>query len=154
MYNLKRINGTFKGIIGECLFKTTKKWAVLPKHISIQKYLSLYGNYLKREQIEFLQTHWYSIDSIEILFEQGRKIVTLYEIKTKNKYATELWYKPKMTLATHELYNTAKTIGFIVQIATVTLYENWEYTVTYTEFDEKYYCIDKPKKYDNHTGAL
>ncbi len=148
MYNLKKVNGTFKGLIGECLFKMTKHWAVIPKFTSINKYFSTTGTYLTREQIEFLKTHWYSIDAVELRFEQGKKVLTLYEVKTKNKYTTELWYKPKMTLSTHEIYNKAKLLGFTVQLATVTLHDNWDYDVTTTEFDQKYYCIDVLKRYD------
>ncbi len=145
MYNLKEFYGSFKGIIGEYMFKLTNKRVVLTRFFNKPKYFLIFGKYLTREQNDFLRKNWYSIDAIELF---GRNPI-LYEVKTKNKYSTFLPFKPKMTQAAHEIYNHAKELGFIVKIALVELKDNWEYDVSILEFDKKYYCIDKPKTYDS-----
>ncbi len=145
MYNLKSYNGSFKGIIGEYMFKLTSKNAVLIRFFGKQKYFTIFGKYLTHAQQEFLKENWYSIDAIEI--SHGKPI--LYEVKTKNRYKMPLHFKPKMTPATHDIYIAAKSLGFIVKIALVELIENWDYEVTILDFDIRYYCIDKPKVYDN-----
>ncbi|MBI4919546.1 hypothetical protein HY837_06450 [archaeon] len=148
MYNLRKINGSFKGTIGECMFKMTRKWAILPRFFSKQKYFTIYRRHLTESQLNFIKDNWYSIDAIEVIFEKRKKEVILYEVKTKNKYAVDLAFMPKMTLSTHQVYNKAKELGFIVKLAIVELHENWEYTINLMDFSEEKYCIDTPKKYD------
>ncbi len=148
MYNLKEGKGTFKGTIGECMFKLTNDKVVITKFFNKSKYFFIFGKYLNEKQSQFLQENWYSIDAIEILFIEGKPQAFLYEIKTRNKYARELSYKPKMTEASHALYNSSKEYGFIPKLVTVWLHDNWEYSIEIKDFHENLYCIDKPKKYD------
>ncbi len=54
-----------------------------------------------------------------------------------------------MTLATHKLYLEAIALGFIVKIAEVTLFSDWNYDIKLINLEKYNYCIDKPKKYDN-----
>jgi hypothetical protein len=124
--------------------------AVLPKFFNKTKYFIIFGKYFSPHQIDFMRRNWYSIDAIEISFVNGSKEIILYEIKTKNEYNQKLFFKPKMTLATHHLYNEAKKIGLQVKLATVHFYTNWDYEVTLSEFTESNYCVDKPKLYDKH----
>ena len=148
MFNLKRGGGSFKRIIGECMFKLTNERVVITKFFRKDKYFPIFGKHFTPEQKEFLQNNWYSIDAIDILFSNGQKEVILYEVKTRNKYNKELYFKPKMTLETHNLYNSAKSLNFSVKIVTVWLYDNWEYDLEIKDFDEKDYYIDTPKLYD------
>jgi len=149
MYKLRELNGSYKGLAGECMFKLTRKWAVLPKFFNKNRYFLIFGKHLDGQQSEFIRLNWYSIDSIEISFKGGIKEITLFEIKTKNVYSKELFYKPKMTFAVHNLFNTAKSIGFNVKLALVKFYDNWDYDVEMLDFNECNYCIDKPKQYDS-----
>lgn len=148
MYNLKTCNGTFKGMIGECLFKLTRRYLVITKFFNKSKYTLIFGHNFTTKQKEFLEKYWFSIDGIEICWIDGNKKAFLYEIKTRNKYPKDLHFKPKMTYQTHKMYQEARLHGFFPKIATVWLHDKWEYNVEITEFDEKYYCIDKPKMYD------
>ncbi len=148
MYNLKKGSGTFKGLIGESMFKLTRKSAFLVRFHSKKTFLEKYQGILSLEQKLFLNKNWYSLDSIEVV---GNKIL-LYEIKTRNKYHTPLYFKPKMTLETHYLYNEAKKLGFLTKMATVWLFDDWNYDVEINDLEENSYCIDKPKLYDKIRG--
>ena len=146
MFNLKRYNGTFKGVIGECLFKNTNDNVIITKFFNKNKFFSKFDNIIGKEKRDFLFNNWFSIDAVE--FDKSSMKIVLYEIKTRNKYNKELHFKPKMTLATHKIYTEALRIGFIVKIATVWLCDNWDYNVVLSDFDDSQYCIDKPKKWD------
>ncbi|MEK6900400.1 MAG: hypothetical protein AABX05_04725 [Nanoarchaeota archaeon] len=148
MYDLKEAKGTFKGTIGECMFKLTNERVVITKFFNQNKYFFVFGKYFNEKQLKFLQENWYSLDAIEINFAQGKQQIFLYEIKTRNKYRRELGYKPKMTEASHILYNQSRDYGFIPKLVTVWLYDNWNYDLNIEDFHEELYCIDKPKKYD------
>jgi len=149
---MKRCGGSFKGLIGECMLKLTRNDLVITKFFNKQKYLSVFDNYLSDKQKQFLLENWYSVDGIELQFDSGYKQIILFEIKTRNRYYPDKKFKPKMTLRTHEIYNKSREFGFMPVIATVWLEENWNFDIELTEFDEKYYCIDKPKPYDSARG--
>lgn len=148
MYNLKEGKGTFKGTIGECMFKLTNDKVVITKFFNKDKYFFIFGKYFDSNQLQFLKENWYSIDAIEIMFLEGKTQFLLYEIKTRNKYAKKLSYKPKMTEASHILYSSFRDYGFIPKLVTVWLHDNWEYIIEIENLHEGLYCIDKPKKYD------
>ncbi len=148
MYNLKGCKGTFKGIIGECMFKLTRNWAVLPLFFKFSKYRERFYKYYSVDQIDFLRKYWHSIDAIEIKFLFGKPIPYLYEIKTKNSYRKHIGFKPKMTMSTEEVYSDAKKLGFVGKIAIVYFQDNWKFEVNIKDFDKKFYCLDKPKLYD------
>lgn len=146
MYNLRENNGTFKGIIGECLFKDTDEKVILTKFFSKTKFRDLFQKQISKEKLDFLINNWHSIDALKL--DKDNKKIILFEVKIRNKYSKELKFKPKMTLSTHELYNHAKEMGFVVKLATIWLFYNWKYDVEITEFNSSNYYIDKPKKYD------
>jgi len=146
MYDLKRCNGTFKGLIGECLFKITRDKAILVRFFSSNKFATIFNKVLEKAQVDFLLENWYSLDAIEYMGDQKKFI--LYEIKTRNHYRKELGFKPKMTKSTRDLYSQARQLGFVVKCATVWLYENWEFNAQIEEYDEKMFYIDKEKQYD------
>ena len=146
MHNLKEAKGTYKGLIGECMFKLTRKYAVINKYWNKRKYFEVFGKHLTQLQIQFINRHWYSLDALEISFNP--KKVTLYEIKTRNIYSTELGFKPKITESTVVIYEKGIAAGLNVKIALVELHSDWNYKVNVVDFNEDNYCIDKPKKYD------
>jgi len=146
MFNLKRCGGSFKGTIGECMFKLTNDKVIVTKFFNKNKFFSIFGNRISKDKHEFLVLNWYSIDGIE--FDNLNRNIILYEIKTKNEYKKKLHFKPKMTLSTHLLYNQAKNLGFVVKLVIVLLYENWDFGIRIEDFDESKYCIDKPKRWD------
>jgi hypothetical protein len=148
MYNLRKIKGTYKGLIGECMFKHTRKKAILPKYFNKEKYKKIFGKYLSSDQLNFIIKNWYSLDCIEITFESGFKKVYLYEIKTKNQYNKRLSYKLKVTESTVRIYENAKKLGFNVKLGIVKFFDDWNFKIEIKEFAKENYCIDKPKKYD------
>lgn len=152
MFNLKKANGTYKGLVGECMFKMSRKYAVINKYWNREKYFLKFAKYLIEKQIEFLIKNWYSLDAIEIMFSEDQKLVVLYEIKTKNAYSKELGFKPKITMSTVNLYKKAESLGFCVKIANVIFLDDWNYEIKMVDFLPGNYCIDKPKRYDKKSS--
>lgn len=149
MYNLKEGKGTYKGLIGECLFKLTRKYLVVTKFFNKNKYFEIFGEKLSIEERNFISQNWFSIDAIEFDYTQNPRKIILFEIKTKNKYSNpKSNWEIKMTLATHNMYNQALKIGFDVKVVIVWLLDNWEYDIEIQNFKDNHYYIDKPKKYD------
>lgn len=148
MYNLKNCGGSFKGLIGECMFKLTDKYLIITRFFNKTKWLTIFGKYLTKEQLHFVEKYWFSIDAIKISFCTGKK-VCLYEIKTRNKYSRpKYFWKQKFTKCTVDLYNDALKKNFEVKIATVWLLDDWNYEIEIQDFKDADYCIDKAKKYD------
>ncbi|MBU4502397.1 MAG: hypothetical protein KKA79_07405 [Nanoarchaeota archaeon] len=144
MYNLKKGKGTFKGNIGECMFKLTKKKLFLTRFHSKYKVLNLISKFLSFEQKSFLKNNWFSLDGIELV---DSKII-IYEIKTKNRYRKRLKYRPKTTSNTLDLYNHAIQLGFIVKIVFVWLEKDWDYSLEFKDFNPSILHCDKSKPYD------
>ncbi len=149
MYNLKKGKGTYKGLIGECMFKLTRRYLVLTQFWNKNKYFDTFGDKLSREQKEFIDKNWYSVDGIEFDYSKRPPKAMLFEIKTMNKKINPKphWIN-KMTLATHKMYNDAIKIRFDVRIVTVLLLDDWNYEIKITDFSKAKYYIDKPRKYD------
>ena len=150
MYNLKNGKGTFKGLIGECMLKLTRRNLILTRFFNRTKFFQLFNRNLTTIHKEFLFKNWYSIDALEWDYTGKSKKLILFEIKTENQKfnVKRSWRRPKMTLATHDMYNHALSLGFDVQVATVKLLDDWNYDIQLSDFSKFNYCIDKPKKYD------
>jgi len=153
MYNLKKCRGTYKGLIGECLFKLTRKYLIITRFFNKSKYFNLFGKKFSKVELDFLDRNWFSIDAIEFDYTKTPRRVVLFEIKTLNNYSDYTFRKsywlPKMTLSTSGIYKEALKKGFEVKVATVWLKDNWDYDVEITDFEKFKYVIDKPKKYDS-----
>ena len=145
MENLKKFYGTYKGLIGEYIFRLTKKSTILTKITDKEKIINYFDEMLNAQQKKFLETYWHSIDALE--FKREKQEIILYEIKTRNYHKVN-HYKPKMTQHTHEVYNKAKKLGFIVKLIYINLHNNWNFEVEELEFDRRYYFIDSPKRFD------
>ena len=158
MYNLKRGGGTYKGIIGECLFKLTRKYLILPKFFNKKKYFGIFGDRFSDRQLEFLDLNWHSIDALEFIYEQGIRKITLFEIKTLNDFYFEklkgINRIPKFTKNTIDMYSSALNNGFDVKVAIVWLKENWDYDVEILDFEECRYFTNDPKKYDKNWATF
>jgi len=152
MYNLKRGKGTYKGLIGECLFKLTRRYLIVTKFFNRDKYFEIFKDKLSEEERGFLYKNWFSIDALEFDYNKNPRKVVLFEIKTLNDFYYQkmngLNRIPKITLNTFNLYNEALKKGFDVKIAIVWLKENWDYNIEITDFNKCKYLIDKSKKYD------
>lgn len=149
MHNLKKCTGTYKGLIGECLFKLTRRYVIVTKFFNKKKYFEIFKDKFSIEEKEFIDRNWFSIDALEFDYSQKPRKIILFEIKTKNKiYNPKYFWPPKMTLATHKMYNEALSKGFDVKIAIVRLLDDWNYDVEIIDFSRDNYYIDKPKKYD------
>lgn len=145
MQNLRKCKGTFKGCIGEFMFNIENTKATLTHFCSKYKFLKLYENKLNIEQKIFLEENWYSIDALEVSNNQ----IILYEIKTKNWYNINLNYKFQITKYSYQMYKEAEKLNFIVKLAIVRLFDNWNFCVNVKNFYDCFLYIDKDKKYDN-----
>ncbi|MFP4119194.1 MAG: hypothetical protein ACLFTH_04020 [Candidatus Woesearchaeota archaeon] len=139
------MNGTFKGTVGELMFKMSDKNIICSRFFSYKKFSYYFYRYFTEEQNKFIKDNWYSFDALKV----RNKELILYEVKTKNIYRKgELSYRPKMTKSTVNMYTSAKKLGFKVMLAFVKLKTDWQYEIELKEFSEENYCIDKAKKYD------
>lgn len=88
MFDLENLGGTFKGIqiIAECMFKLMNNKVIITKFFNKKKYLNVFSKYLNDEQKKFLEDNWYSIDGIEIKFEDQKKKIIFYEVKMKKAF--------------------------------------------------------------------
>ena len=73
MFNLKKGKSNYKGWIGECMFKLTDKSVELTRFFVKQKYLRIFGKYFSKNQKEFLNKYWYSLDAIKISFDKKKE---------------------------------------------------------------------------------
>jgi len=157
MYNLKRGRGSYKGLIGECLFKLTRKYLIVTKFFNKNKYFYIFGDKLSEEEKDFIEKNWFSIDAIELDYTKNPRKVILFEIKTLNDYGENVLRKniwlPKMTLATSDMYKEALKRGFDVKVAIIWLKDNWNYSIELTDFEKANYIIDKPKQYDKNKDS-
>ena len=154
MHNLKEQKGTFKGVIGECMFKMTSRHAFLTRVHPKWKFFTATNKYLTDEQKQFIDKNWYSLDSIEIQFIDNKPEVLLYEVKTQNKlHNRPSWWKPKITQTTAVLYEQAIKIGFCVKLAIVEFQENWNFEVKILDYASDHYSVDRLKKYDKIRNA-
>ncbi|MBU2590115.1 MAG: hypothetical protein KKF52_03475 [Nanoarchaeota archaeon] len=145
MENLKLFYGTYKGLIGEYMFRLTRKFIILTKLTDKDRIINYFNEKLKEEQKIFLETYWHSIDALE--FKRNEQEIILYEVKTKNAYKNKI-FKPKMTLHTHNIYNKAQELGFVVKLILIRLHNNWNFEVEELEFNKEHYQIDSPKRFD------
>lgn len=148
MHNLKAMGGTYKGLIGEYMFKLTRKWAVLNKCWKPDRYLLTFSKYYNTEQINFIRNNWHSLDSLEITYKKGFKENRLYEIKTKNMYRKLMFKKHKITRAALDMYIQAQKMGFSVYLAEVFFLDDWNYHVKIKPFAGDLFFVDEMKKYD------
>ena len=154
MYNLKNCTGTFKGLIGECLFKLTRKNVILPRFFNRNKFISIFDKYLNEEQRKFICDNWYSFDALEVDYSILPRKIIIYEVKTRNYlFAPKSEWKYKMTYYSSQLYKQAQKLGFLVRVVSLWLFTNWNFDYKIYEFDPYFYCIDKPKKYDKKRNS-
>lgn len=126
------------------MFKLTRKNLFLTRFHSKYKVLGLISRFLIPEQLDFLKRNWYSIDGIELINNR----LTVYEIKTRNRYKTPLQYKPKTTSYTLDVYSNATKLGFIVKTVFVWLEDDWNFSLEIKDFNPKMLYEDKSKVYD------
>src|SRR3989344_4219607 len=127
IYDLRRFNGSFKGTIGECMFKITNDKVVITKIFNKWKYFTIFRKYFTTDQEKFLKENWYSIDAIEIDYTRENKRIILYEVKTKNTYANLRKWPHKVTQSTVDIYRKSTEIGFIAKMVTVWFHPDWNY---------------------------
>jgi len=145
-YDVRRFNGTFKGLIAECMFKLTNERCVLTRFFNRNKYAKIFEKYYSQDQINFLMNNWYSIDALEIKFVEKKTQFLLYEIKAKNAYAGK--WPHKMTSSTVEMYKNAIALGFESKLVTVWFHDNWKFDVQIEDIEKANWTIDRPKLYD------
>ncbi|MFA5173982.1 MAG: hypothetical protein WC438_02255 [Candidatus Pacearchaeota archaeon] len=150
MYNLKEGKGTYKGIIGECLFKLTRRYLILTKFFNRVKYLEIFSWFFDEPKITFLKENWYSIDAIELDYKNKKPI--LFEIKTLNDFyyakLNGINRIPLFSQSTIDIYKKALDLGFEIKIAKIWLKKDWNYNVEITDFEDTNYIVSKPRRYD------
>ncbi len=148
MENLKAFYGTYKGMIGECMFRLANEKIILTRFAHKKPIIKKYKKILKKQKARFLKRNWHSIDALE--FQQDK--IILYEIKTKNAFKNR-FSRPKMTLHSQKVYEQAKILGFEVRLVFVILHNNWQYEIRRLAFKKRYYRIDKPKRFDKGSNV-
>lgn len=126
------------------MFALTLRYPLLPIYMSCSKCLWVIGKYLTSAQRFFMMQHWHSFDVVE--YNDGK--LCLYEVKVRNEYQKKKNLKPKMTLASYQMYEEAGKAGFEVKVAFVEFLDNWEYNVEVVDLTADSCYVDKPKKYD------
>lgn len=152
MYNLKKVSGSYKGWIGECLFKVTRKYVILTRFFSKNKYFKIFEDKLTNDEKQFLDKNWFSIDALEFDYTKLPRRLVLYEVKTLNDYFNSklngLNRIPKITLNSYKMYTEALVRGFDVKVVFVWLRNSWNYDIEIFDFNKCKYYVDKPKLYD------
>ncbi len=145
-YNLRKLKGTFKGIIGECMFKLIRKSSFLTWFTRYNEFISYNKQYISQREADFLRRFWHSIDAVEI--KDNRLVI--YEIKTKNYYSAyyEKRFQPEITKASYNAYMLAKKIGIRVWLVKILFFDNWKFSICYKEINRSNCFIDKEKRYD------
>ena len=152
MQNVKSIGGTFKGLIGECLFKVTDDRLTLTRFFGRNKWLELFGERLSESQRNFIFKNWYSLDVVRI--PRPGDQACIYEVKTRNRYKRmEPHWINKFSARTTILYKEATSLGIQVFVTTVWMEDDWNYSIEIKPFSESEYVVDSPKRYDR-TGAI
>jgi hypothetical protein len=147
MYDLQRLNGSFKGTIAECAFKLTNEKVVITKFFNKRKYMDIFGKYFTEEQRVFLEENWFSIDAIEIKFEDRKKHLILYEIKSKNAfYANRKDWPFQITANSYKIYKNSMALGFEPKFAAIWYFKDWKFDVDIRDFESAHLAIDKPDK--------
>lgn len=141
MFCAKRIKRTGKGIMGECMFQSTRKNCFMTRFIPLSFIFRKFGELLSAEQKHFLEENWLSFDAIEF----GKSIV-LYEVKTKNFENKS--YRFCITENTVAILEKAKKLGFDTKIALVFLQDNWMFSVQFTDFNKREFWIHTNNAYD------
>lgn len=123
MIDLKRCNGTYKCLIGQCMFKLSRQNACLTRFWNRHRYVDTFRRYLTKKQIDFLKYNWTLINSIEFISHKP----FLFEIINKQDSCIE---ESKV-----KMYGNAKDLGFKVYVAEVIFLDNWNYEVELKRFD-------------------
>ena len=143
MLNLRRLGGTYKGLIGEIMFVASNTKFILTRFHPKHKYLENMD--VDDGKRRFLDKNWYSIDALSY---DGQQLI---EVKTRNTYSGYLPYKPKASQKSIQMLVLATEIGFVVDVATVWFKENWEFEIEIKPFKSDELHEDSKKRYD---GAL
>ncbi len=134
------------------MFKSTRKWAVTTKLVPRRYYLPQLEGRITKEQIQFLDKYWLSLDCIELTYEKGIPKLILYEVKTKNFIENRpAWWKPCITQSTVNIYREAIKLGMEVKFAFVDLHDNWEYEIRLEPFEVETCHVSVPREYDRES---
>ncbi|MFT4312826.1 MAG: hypothetical protein ACMXYA_00290 [Candidatus Woesearchaeota archaeon] len=130
MYNMKKFGGTFKGLIGECLFKFVQKKVYLSSFHNIKHVLrKIEEEYsFSTEQKTFISRNYSSIDAIEL-----SKKPIIYEIKTRNAQHSNQ-FKINITNNSIKILQDAKKLGFEVRLVEILLHSNWNFDCKISDF--------------------
>ena len=148
MHNLKKQTGTFKGTIGECMFRIVYNKVIINRFFNKQRCLDYYYNYFTKNQLNFLDTYWSSIDAFEV-DEKNKKII-LYEIKIRAAEYKNMDYPMRLSPRIAQIYKKAPELSFETKLAIVWFCNNWEYYIEIINFDDGYYYIDHSQNYKRY----
>lgn len=152
MNNLKKFGGTYKGIVGECMFKLTRKYLILTKFFNKNKYFHIFGSRLSPEEKSFLDLNWFSIDALEFDYSKKPRKIVLFEIKSLNDFfyndLNGINRIPQFSRNSYQMYKKALEKGFDVKVAIVWLKDNWDYEVEIIDFDKCESIITEERRYD------
>jgi len=135
-HEVKKIQGTYKGNIGENLFASTRRKIILTQMYD-NSFIKYYLSNLSQDMYDFLYLNWKSIDAIEI-----NNPLTIYEIKTRNYYGKNFNYrKSKANLKEIKMLEEAKSLGFKVKTITVWFGKQWFFWIKEKDFEKDDFYI-------------
>jgi hypothetical protein len=140
MNSLKKASGTFKGLIGECMYRIENPRIILthfqPKELAIRQLREIYDD----KQIAFIFANWDTIDAI------ATNETTVYEIKTRcGDYGK---YKLRVMANCHNTLKKAARIGITPKLIKVIFEEDWLFRVEETDYLDEHLEVIVPKKYN------
>jgi hypothetical protein len=139
MYNLKDLKGTYKGLIGECLFHLVNKNALVTRLIN--KELILRRLDIDKTIKDFIYNNLMTFDCIE----WGEKI-KIYEIKTFKEMFFVNYKKLKMTRNSYNTYLNAMNRGIECNAVFIILLKNWNFKIFLKSINKANFYIFSPEK--------
>lgn len=138
--NIKDGNDTnLKGEIGEIIAKYQLKKAFSTK----QFYHSILNKFnLMEEHYQFLKDNWKSFDFVD------PSSLTIYEIKTRKYFKGKLsGIKNKIVITPNfnKLCEEAHSLGFLVKVVDITLFDDWKYGIKIKDFNKEDFWVHRPR---------
>jgi hypothetical protein len=157
MLSVREFKGSYKGLIGECLFKFKHKYAVLTQLANPDTYLEKRPYTLPKEMIAFLKSNWTRIDAFEVLLNHDMSLlaVNIFEIKTRNQYKyilpghVELRVSPEVDKA----MKSAKEYGIGAYLAKVMLFDDWRFDVEIISYDSAPVTVCEQPNYSERKAS-
>ncbi len=157
MLNVRDFGGSYKGLIGECLFKFSHKYAVLTQLANPATYFDKRPYTLSETTKRFLIDNWTRIDAIEVLLDASMNIreVNIYEVKTQN-YDREKafsYMRPSVSFNVDAVFRAAARYGINAHLAKVFLLNDWSFDITISPYNSTDVFVCERPSYNDRNAS-